>query len=55
VPQEEARPKSKKWLFAGCGCLVLLVVLACVGVFVADQLRILPAVFYEPLRWLGFF
>jgi len=32
---------------------VLLVIVACVGVFVLDYLRLLPAIFYEPLRWLG--
>lgn len=52
---EEPEKGSRTWLWAGCGCLVLLVVLACVGVFVLDYLQMLPPVFYEPLRWLGFF
>ena len=51
-PAEDAA--GKKWLWIGCGCLVLLVILACVGVFVLDSLEFLPAFFYEPLRWLGF-
>lgn len=50
-PAEE--PKRKTWLWVGCGCLVLLVVVACVGVVVLDYLGLLPPVFYEPLRWLG--
>jgi hypothetical protein len=52
---EPARPSSRKWIFLGCGCLVLLVIAACLGVFVLDYLRLLPSIFYEPLRWLGFF
>ena len=42
------------WLWVACGCLVLLVIAACVAVFVLDYLKLLPAIFYEPLRWLGF-
>ena len=45
--------QSKTWLWVGCVCLVLLCVVACVGVFVLDHLELLPAIFYEPLRWLG--
>jgi len=52
-PVEEE--KSRTWLWVGCGCLVLLVIAACVGVFVLDYLGLLPPIFYEPLRWLGFF
>jgi pSer/pThr/pTyr-binding forkhead associated (FHA) protein len=51
---ESAPPKTRRvGLWIGCGCLVLLVVLACVSVFVLDYLRMLPPIFYEPLRWLG--
>ena len=50
-PDEEAQ--SKRWVLVGCVFLVLLAVAACVGVFVLDYLSLLPAVFYEPLRWLG--
>jgi hypothetical protein len=50
-PAEEK--ESKTWLWVGCGCLALLAIAACVGVFVLDYLRLLPAIFYEPLRWLG--
>ena len=54
--EEPAEEKpNRTWLYVGCGCLVLLVVLACVGVFVLDYLQMLPPIFYEPLRWLGFF
>lgn len=53
--EEQEEKPNRTWLWVGCGCLVLLVVLACVGVFVLDYLRMLPDVFYEPLRWLGFF
>jgi hypothetical protein len=52
---EEAAPKRRTWLWAGCGCLILLIALACVALFVLDYLQMLPPVFYEPLRWLGFF
>lgn len=50
-PAEE--PRRNTWLWVGCGCVVLLVVIAVVGVFLLDYLRLLPPVFYEPLRWLG--
>ncbi len=46
--------KSRKGLWAGCGCLVLLIVLACIGLFVADYFEVLPSFFYLPLQWLGF-
>jgi hypothetical protein len=48
--EEEAR---MTWLWAALGCLALLIVAACVAVFVLDYLKLLPAIFYEPLRWLG--
>jgi predicted component of type VI protein secretion system len=54
VEESEEKP-GRTWVWIGCGCLVLLVVLACVGVFVLDYLQVLPPAFYEPLRWLGFF
>jgi pSer/pThr/pTyr-binding forkhead associated (FHA) protein len=51
---EPAPPKKRRvGLWIGCGCLVLLVVLACVAVFVLDYFQMLPPIFYEPLRWLG--
>ena len=50
-PVEE--PGSRKWLSIGCGCLVLLIVFACLAMVVLDQLEMLPDIFYEPLRWLG--
>jgi hypothetical protein len=50
-PGEETQ--SKRWVLVGCVFLVLLAVVACVGVFVLDYLSLLPATFYEPLRWLG--
>jgi predicted component of type VI protein secretion system len=50
-PAEETQRRT--WLWGGCVFLVLLVIVACVGVFVLDYLRLLPAIFYEPLRWLG--
>jgi hypothetical protein len=52
APPVEER-KSKAWLWMGCGCLVLLVIAACSGVFVLDYLGILPPIFYQPLFWLG--
>jgi len=51
-PQFE-ETQSKTWLWVGCVCLVLLVVVACAGVFVLDYFKLLPAFFYEPLQWLG--
>ena len=53
APQPAEGPKSKRWLWVGCGCLVLLVIVACLGVVVLDYFKMLPAIFYEPLRWLG--
>jgi hypothetical protein len=52
---EERGSDTRKWLFAGCGCLVLVAIVACLGVFVLDYLKLLPPIFYEPLRWLGLF
>jgi predicted component of type VI protein secretion system len=48
--EEETRTT---WLWAALGCLALLIIAACVAVFVLDYLKLLPAIFYEPLRWLG--
>lgn len=46
--------QRKTGLIVGCVVVaVLIVVVACVGVFVLDYLRLLPPIFYEPLRWLG--
>ncbi len=50
-PIEEKKRKTGLWI--GCGCLLLLIILACVGVFVLDYLELLPPILYEPLRWLG--
>jgi predicted component of type VI protein secretion system len=56
-PAQPAQPieekKSRTWVWVGCGCLILLVIVACGAVFVLDYLRMLPPIFYEPLRWLG--
>ena len=52
--EEPAREKtSRTWTWVGCGCLALLFVAVILGVFVLDSLRLLPPIFYEPLRWLG--
>ena len=51
--EEEERKGGRVGLYIGCGCLVLLVVGACVAVFLLDYLRLLPAIFYEPFRLLG--
>lgn len=48
--EEETR---MTWLWAALGCLAVLIMAACVAVFVLDYLELLPAIFYEPLRWLG--
>lgn len=57
VAQPVAQPtegkKSKTGLWVGCGCLVLLLIIACAAVFALDYLQMLPPIFYEPLRWLG--
>jgi len=50
-PAEEK--KSRRGLWLGCGCLVLLVIAACIGVFVLDYAKLLPDIFYQPLFWLG--
>jgi hypothetical protein len=56
VPQPEiasdAEPKKRSpWLYAGCGCLVLLVILGVVG-YLMDMY--MPDVLYAPLKMLGF-
>ena len=49
-----AKPKKRRSkLWVGCAVVVILLVLACVGLVVLDYLRLLPPIFYEPLRWLG--
>jgi hypothetical protein len=53
VALQDEEEKDKGWLRIGCGCLAILLVTACVGVFVLDYLKLLPAIFYEPLRWFG--
>jgi hypothetical protein len=52
-PALPVEKKSRTGLWIGCGCLALLVIVACVAVFVLDYLALLPPIFYEPLRWLG--
>lgn len=54
IPVAEAEPSgepgSKRWLFAGAGCLVLLIV--CAGtLFLMDAF--VPDILYAPLRVLG--
>ncbi|MEA3374897.1 MAG: FHA domain-containing protein [Chloroflexota bacterium] len=56
--QAVARPETllqreRTWIWVGIGCFVLLLVVACAAVFLLDALRLLPAIFYEPFRWLG--
>ena len=51
--QPAAEASRTTWLWVGCVSLVLLAIVACVAVFVLDYLELLPAFFYEPLRWLG--
>lgn len=53
APAPPVEEKGNTWLWMGCGCLVLLIVLACVGVFVLDYFELLPPIFYRPLFWLG--
>lgn len=57
APPAAAEPVEEEtrmtWLWAALGCLALLIAAACVAVFVLDYLKLLPAIFYEPLRWLG--
>ncbi|HID89898.1 MAG TPA: FHA domain-containing protein [Anaerolineae bacterium] len=56
-PHQPATTQPKKrrsWLWIGCAVAVILIVVACVGIVVLDHLRLLPPIFYEPLRWLGF-
>jgi predicted component of type VI protein secretion system len=53
VAQPLEEKKSRTGLWIGCGCLAVLVIAACAGVFVLDYLQLLPPIFYEPLRWLG--
>ena len=49
----EAEPKKRSpWLYAGCGCLVLLVILGA-AVYLMDMY--MPDVLYAPLRMLGIF
>jgi hypothetical protein len=49
---DEAPKKRSPWMYAGCGCLVLLVILVVVG-FLMDMY--MPDVLYAPLRMLGLF
>jgi hypothetical protein len=53
VAEPVQEKKRRTWVWVGCGCLILLVIIACGAVFVLDYLRLLPPIFYEPLRWLG--
>ena len=54
-PPPATGKKSMTWLWVGCGLVMLGVIVACVGVFALDYFGWLPSIFYEPLRWLGFF
>ncbi len=45
--------KGRRWVWMGCGCLVLLTILACVAVFALDYFELLPDLFYQPFYWLG--
>ena len=47
--------RSMTWLWVGCGVIVLGASVACAAVFALDAMGWLPDIFYEPLRWLGFF
>ncbi len=50
-PVEGQKSGNRRWIFAGCGCLFLMVV--CVGLlFVLDAYY--PDILYAPLRALGF-
>jgi predicted component of type VI protein secretion system len=54
APPVKEEKKRRTGLAVGCVIVaVLVVVVACVVVFVLDYLRMLPPIFYEPLRWLG--
>jgi len=53
APPERKSPQTQTWFLVGAGCLVLLLAVACAGVFALDYFGLLPAFFYEPLRWLG--
>jgi|YNPBryantNP2012_1023418.scaffolds.fasta_scaffold02377_8 pSer/pThr/pTyr-binding forkhead associated (FHA) protein len=54
---QEVQPRAVntnvKWLWIGCGCLVLLCVTACAAVLILDYFKLLPDFFYQPLFWLG--
>jgi predicted component of type VI protein secretion system len=53
LPAEDRKKGGASWLVIGCVVLVLLGILACVAVVALDAFRMLPDVFYEPIRWLG--
>jgi hypothetical protein len=53
APPERGSPQDQTWLWVGTGCFVLFLAAACAAVFVLDAFGLLPAFFYEPLRWLG--
>jgi len=50
VEEEVSRWRSP-WFLAGCGCLVLIVVLGVILVYMDDKF---PDILYAPLRMLGF-
>lgn len=52
MPRGQDR-RDKVWLWLGIGCLVLSFTAACAAAVVLDYLELLPAFFYELLRWLG--
>ena len=51
TPEPQARGGGRRWILAGCGCLILLA--ACGGVFWFMD-AYYPDVLYAPLRFLGF-
>jgi pSer/pThr/pTyr-binding forkhead associated (FHA) protein len=53
MEEQDSEPRQRTGLLIGCGVVVLLLVLACIAVFVLDQLDVLPDIFYQPLFWLG--
>jgi len=53
-PPDAAPKKSRTWLWIGCGCggLVVLLAVLAAAVYVMDLYY--PDVLYAPLQWLGF-
>lgn len=54
IPLAAEEKKRRTGLIVGCAIVALLiVVVACLTIVALDYLKMLPPVFYEPLRWLG--